>query len=163
VVLARQPVLRAMRLVLTAAAREGDPDARIANFLTGVDPETAAVMLVHLAADSLGQRPPECEPQLGGTGESLAMEVVCNQIFNEPHDVGGTLSRTWALWTRNAVGIKREQLVRDPLWLLEEATGLKHAELLALAFAYWSKTVEERVDGPVRINAFTLVPRSRST
>jgi hypothetical protein len=161
--LARQPVLRAMRLVLTAAAPEGDPDARIAHFLTGVDPETAAVMLVHLAADSLRQQRPGSEPQLGGTGESLAMEIVCNQLFNEPHDAGGMLSRTWALWTRHAAGMQREQLGKDPLGLLEEATELKLAELLAVAFAYWAKTVENRVDGPVRINAFTLVKLPRET
>jgi hypothetical protein len=161
--LARRPVLRAMRLVLTAEPPQGDPDPRIAKFLTGIDPETATTMLVHLAGDSLRRQQPEGEGQLGGTGESLAMEVVCNQIFNEPHDTGGMLSRTWALWTRHATSMHREKLGRDPLALLEEATGLKLAEVLALAFAYWAKTVENRIDGPVRINAFTLVKLPRET
>jgi len=43
-------------LLDTAAAPERDPDPRIAHFLTGMDPETAAVMLVHLAADPLRQQ-----------------------------------------------------------------------------------------------------------
>jgi len=162
--LARQPVLRAMRLVLTAEPSQGDPDPRIAKFLTGMDPETAAAMLVHLAGDSLRRPQPEGERQLGGIGESLAMEVVCNQIFNEPHDTGGMLSRTWALWTRHATTMHREKLSKDPLALLEEATtGLKLAELLALGFACWVKTVENRVDGPVRINPFILVKLPRET
>lgn len=161
--LARQPVLRAMRLVLTAEPSHGDPDPRIATFLTGMDPETAAVMLVHLAADSLRRHQAEGEEQLGGTGESLAMEIICNQLFNEPHDTGGMLSRTWALWTRHAAGMHREQLGKDPLALLEEATGLTLTEMLTLAFAYWAKAMETRVGGPLRIDAFALVnlPREK--
>jgi hypothetical protein len=154
--LARQPVLRAMRLALTATIPETDPDERVASFLTGVDPETAAIMLVHLAADSLRQAAqPDSEQELGGLPQSLAMEFVCNQIFNEPHDIGSALSRTWALWTRHGAEVRREQLEKKPLELLEEAVGLKLPEVLAPAFAYWTMTVQDRINGPVRINAFT--------
>jgi hypothetical protein len=117
--LARQPFLRAMRVVLTAEIPPGGPDPRIARYLTGMDPETAAVMLVHLAADSLRRPQPESREQLGGAGESLAMEIVCNQLFNEPHDTGGMLIRTWAPWTRHAAAMHREQLSKDPLGRLD--------------------------------------------
>lgn len=153
--LARQPVLRAMRLALTARIPETDHDERVASFLTGVDPETAAIMLVHLAADSLRQAAqPSGEPKLGGLPQSLAMEFVCNQIFNEPHDIGSALSRTWALWTRHGAQAHREQLKKKPLELLEEAVGLKLPEVLASAFAYWTMAMQDRISGPVRINAF---------
>ena len=55
--LARQLVLRAMRLVLVppAAAAGAAPDPALDASLDGIDPETAAVLLVHLAADALRQ------------------------------------------------------------------------------------------------------------
>jgi hypothetical protein len=46
--LAQQPVLRVMRLTLTATIPETVPDERVASLLTGVDPETAAIMLRRL-------------------------------------------------------------------------------------------------------------------
>jgi hypothetical protein len=111
---ARQPVLRAMRLVLTSPDPQGEPDPRIAAVLVGADHLTAAVMLVHLAADGLSQQRPEGEARFGGTGESLAIEMICNQIFNEPHDAGGMVSRTWALWTRYGAALKRAKLSKAP-------------------------------------------------
>jgi hypothetical protein len=57
------------------------------------------------------------------------------------------VSRTWALWTRHAACMQRKQLGKDPLGLLEEATGLRLAELLGVAFAYWAKVVENRSSG----------------
>lgn len=155
--LARQPTLRAMRLVLTASVPREALDARVAEFLGDLDCETAAVLLVHLVADDLRKARPENEPQLGGMGESLAMELVCNQIFNEPRDVGGVISRTWSLWTQHADGMKREKLHKDPVGLLKDATGLALEELLAPAFAYWVKATETRVGGPLRVRAFSLL------
>ncbi len=160
--LARQAALRAMRMVLAGPTAE-EPDPRIAALLAGIDPETAAMMLVHLAADALHRQQPEGEARFGGTSESLAIEMACNQIFNEPHDVGGMVSRTWALWTHHAAGLQRATLDKTALELLKEATGLKLAELLALGFACWAITAHDRVNGPVRINLFTLVKLPRET
>jgi hypothetical protein len=161
--LARQPLLHAMRLVLTAPPPQGDPDPRIAALLAGADQLTAAVLLAHLAADGLGGQQPESDQRFGGTSESLAIEMVCNQIFNEPHDAGGMIARTWALRTRHGAAIKRAQLPRAPAALLTEATGLEFTDILALGFACWAMTTADRVDGPVRINPFTIVdlPRDR--
>jgi hypothetical protein len=160
--LARQPTLRAMRMVLAGPTAE-EPDPRIAALLAGIDTETAAMMLVHLAADALHHQQPEDEARFGSTSESLAIEMICNQIFNEPHDVGGMMSRTWALWTRRAASLERATLDKTALDLLKDATGLELAELLALGFACWAITAHDRVSGPVRINPFTLVKLPRET
>jgi hypothetical protein len=161
--LARQPVLRAMRMALAGPAQAQEPDERIADALAGIDPETAAMMLVHLAADALRGQQPDGEARFGGTSENLAIELACNQIFNEPHDVGGMVSRTWALWNRHAVGLRRAKLDKPAADLLKDATGLELAELLALGFACWAMTTHDRVNGPVRINPFTLVKLSQDT
>jgi hypothetical protein len=161
--LARQPTLRAMRMVLAGPDPAEEQDQRIAASVAGIDPETAAMMLVHLAADALHRQQPEGEARFGGTSESLAIEIACNQIFNEPHDVGGMVSRTWALWNRHAADLQRAKLDKPPLDLLKDATGLELAELLALGFACWAMTTHDRVNGPVRINPFTLVKLPRET
>ena len=161
--LARQPALRAMRMVLAVPTGAEEPDQRIMALLAGSDPETAAMMLVHLAADALHRQQPKDEARFGGTSESLAIEIACNQIFNEPHDVGGMVSRTWALWNRHAADLRRAKLDRTPLDLLKDATGLELAQLLALGFACWAMTTQNRVNGPVRMNPFTLVKLPRET
>jgi hypothetical protein len=158
---ARQPALRAMRMVLAGPAAADEPDERVAALLAGIDPETAAMMLVHLAADALRGQQPDAEERFGGTSESLAIELACNQIFNEPHDVGGMVSRTWALWNRHGAALRRAKLEKPPLDLLKDATGLELAQLLALGFVCWAMTTQDRVNGPVRINPFTLVKLPR--
>jgi len=161
--LARQPALRAMRMVLAGPAPAQEPDQRVAALLAGIDPETAAMMLVHVAADALRGQQPDGEARFGGTSESLAIELACNQIFNEPHDVGGMVSRTWALWNRHAADLQRAKLDKPPLDLLKDATELELAQVLALGFACWAMTTHDRVNGPVRINPFTLVKLPRET
>ena len=152
-----------MRRALAGPAPAEEQDQRIAALVAGIDPETAAMMLVHLAADAVHRQQIEGEARFGGTSESLAIEIACNQIFNEPHDVGGMVSRTWALWNRHAVGLQRAKLDKTPLELLKDATGLELADLLALGFACWAMTTHDRVNGPVRINPFTLVKLPRET
>jgi hypothetical protein len=161
--LARQPLLRAMRLALTAPPPQGDPDPRIAEFLAPADHLVAAALLAHLAADGLSGQQAASEERFGGTSKSLAIEIVCNQIFNEPHDAGGVIARTWALWTRHAAGLSRAQLPKPPVDLLQDATGLVLEEILAIGFACWAMTIADRVDGLVRINPFTVVNLSHET
>ncbi len=107
--LARQIVLRAMRLVLVPPDPPKAPDPAVAATLAGVGPETAAVLLVHLAADALAQERPAGEPQLGLTSLSLAMEMVANSLFNERDDVGDMLARYRLLWINHG-----SKLIRDP-------------------------------------------------
>ena len=153
---ARQPALRAMHMVLAGPAPAEEPDQRAAALLAGIDPETAAMMLVHLAADALRGQQPDGGERFGGTSESLAIELACNQIFNEPHDVGGMVSRTWALWNRHGAGLQRAKLDKPPLDLLKDATELELAQLLTLGFACWAMTTQEprqrpRADQPVHL------------
>ena len=161
--LARQPVLRAIRIVLTGPASTDTQDERIMTLTAGMDPETAALILVHLAADDVRRQQSDNDARLGGTSEGLAIEIACNQIFNEPHDVGGMVSRTWALWNRHAADLQRAKPAKPPLDLLKDATGLELAQLLAVGFACWAMTVQDRVSGPIRINPFTLVKLPHDT
>ena len=93
--LARQLVLRAMRMVLVppATATGGALDPALEASLADIDQETAAVLLVHLAGDALCQeRQPE-EARFCGTAESLAMEMNANSLFNDRDDNGDLLAR----------------------------------------------------------------------
>ena len=66
--LARQTVLRAIRLVLVPPGPlPAAPDPALAADLEDIDPERAAVLLVHLAADSLTQERRDDEPRFCGT------------------------------------------------------------------------------------------------
>jgi hypothetical protein len=161
--LARQPLLRAIRLALTAPPPRGDPDPHVAELLAPADHLAAAILLTHLAADGLDGQQAADEERFGGTSKSLAIEIVCNQIFNEPHDAGGVIARTWALWTRHAAALERAKLPKLPTDLLQDATGLLLEEILAVGFACWAMTIADRVDGLVRINPFTVVNLPRET
>ena len=74
--------------------------------------------------------------------------MICNQIFNEPHDAGGMIARTWALWTRDRAALQRTKLPAAPAGLLRQATRLELTEILALGFACWAGSTADRVDGP---------------
>lgn len=81
--LARQIVLRAMQLVLVPPGPTG-PDPVPAADLAGVDPESAAVLLVHLAAESLTQERRDDEPRFCGTAESLGHGGDRQQLVQRP-------------------------------------------------------------------------------
>lgn len=160
--LARQPVLRAMYLALNTPVPDKDPDPGIAHYLHTIGPESAAIVLTHLAADTLTQPRPVNEPQLGGTDESFAMEMICNHIFNEPHDTGAMLGRAWAMWTRHGAQLVNTPLGKSAVDLLAEATGgLTLAEVLAVGFAYWLANASDRLDGPTRFDAFSMMKLPR--
>jgi hypothetical protein len=153
--LARQVVLRAIRLVLVPPGLDGtpDPDPALAADLDGVSLETAAALLVHLAADSLTQERRDDEPMFCGTAESLAMEVVANNLFNDRDDNGDLLARYRLLWTRYGSGLTRFTPRRPPAVLLAEAIGIDFDDLTTLAFAYWAHIRSLGPGAPVRFNA----------
>ncbi len=136
--LARQLVLRAMRLVLVPppAAAGAAPDALEAS-LAGIEPETAAVLLVHLAGDALCQERQPGEARLCGTAESLAMEMNANNLFNERDDNGDLLARYRMLWLDYGTRLKRYTPRLPPADMLREATDIGLDETITLAFAYW--------------------------
>jgi hypothetical protein len=93
--LARQVVLRALRLVLVPPVRDPfrPPDPSVATALADFGPEAAAVLLVHLAADALTQEQRDDEPRFGSAPESLAMEMIANNLFNDHDDEGDLIAR----------------------------------------------------------------------
>lgn len=154
--LARQVVLRAIRLVLVPPVPAADPGTGLAVDLENIDPESAAVLLVHLAADSLRHERRDDEPRFCFTSESLAMEMIANNLFNDRDDNGDLLGRYRLLWmtygTRNAKFIPR----RAPADMLREATRISFDELTTLGFAYWAHI---RACGPgdqVKLNAMIM-------
>ena len=130
--LARQLVLRAMRLVLVppAAAAEAAPDPAFEASLDGIDAETAAVLLVHLAGDALYQERQPGEARFCGTAESLAMEMNANNLFNDRDDNGDLLARYRMLWLDYGTRLKRYTPRLPPANMLREATGIGLDEMI---------------------------------
>jgi hypothetical protein len=160
--LARQIVLRAMRAVMLAdrTPAAAVPDGEVATALASLDLETCAVLLVHIIADSLsGQRPPN-EVLLGGTAQSLAMEMIANNLFNEAEDPGDLLARHRLLWTHYSDNIPKARA--HPLEMLQEATGLTLNDITALGFAYNSGIMTHTPDAPVAMHAFTGIGIDRA-
>ena len=133
VMIARQPLLLAVRLALAAPP---------ATTRTG-DPFVVATLLSHFAARNAyaGLRPGENQRRVGGLSEQLAMEVVANSLFNMSFDFGDLLARTRLLWTSYESRLERYR-PRKPLKdLLSDATGLSLDELLVLAFGVYSHAI----------------------
>ena len=153
--LARHVVLRAMRLVLVPPPPKA-PDPRLVDDLKHTGPETAAVLLAHLAADGLTQERRDGEPRFCGTAESLAMEMICNSLFNHGDDIGDLLARYRLLWVDCGGRLTRVTPRRPPADLLQEATGISFGDMTALAFAYWSHIRSCGPDDPVKLNAMIM-------
>jgi hypothetical protein len=152
--LARQIVLRAIRLVLVPPGTlPAGPDPALAADLENLDPESAAVLLVHLAADSLHQERRDDEPWFCGTTESLAMEMIANNLFNDRDDNGDLLGRYRLLWMHYGSHLTRFTPRRPAAEMLLEATGISFDELTTLAFAYWAHIQACQPGDQVRLNA----------
>jgi hypothetical protein len=164
--LARQLVLRAMRLVLVPprAAAGGAADGALEASLGGIDQETAAVLLVHLAGDALCQERQLGEARLCGMAESLAMEMNANNLFNDRDDNGDLLARYRMLWLGYGTRCKRYVPRLPPADMLREATGIGFDETITLAFAYWGYLQGRGPGDPVRVKAMVApamtIPRA---
>jgi hypothetical protein len=156
--LARQVVLRAIGLVLIPPAPAGPAgqDPALAADLAEIDPESAAVLLVHLAADSLTQERRDGEPRFCGTAESLAMEMIANNLFNDRDDNGDLLGRYRLLWLRYGSRLTRFTPRRPPAEMLLEATGISFDDLTTLAFAYWAHIRSCGPGDQVKLNAMIM-------
>lgn len=80
VLLARQPVLRALRTVLTHRPPQGASAGNLSGLAPGLDPELAGMLLVHLVAAQLAAPQTAGGPLIGGLPEGLAMEMVANGL-----------------------------------------------------------------------------------
>jgi hypothetical protein len=164
--LVRQLVLRAMRLVLVPppAAAVASADPALEASLAGIEPETAAVLLVHLAGDALCQERQPGEARLCGTAESLAMEMNANNLFNDRDDNGDLLARYRMLWLDYGTRLKRYTPRLAPADMLREATGIGLDETITLAFAYWGYLQGRGPGDPVRVKAMAAeamtIPRA---
>lgn len=143
--LARQTVLRATRIVLVPPEPPAaGPNPVLTADLQGIDPESAAVLLARLAADSLTRERSTGEPESCGTTEPLAMEMIANNLFNDRDDNGDLLGRYRLLWMHYGTRLKRFPPRRPPAEMLLEATGISFDELTTLGFAYWTRVPAHR-------------------
>jgi len=163
VFLARQTVLRAIRLVLVPPTPGRAADPAVAALLADAGPETAAILLAHLAADALAQEIRTIQPRLGMTSESLGMEMIANGLFNEQADVGDLLARYRLLWTDYGNRLTRAPARDTPLALLREATGLDLDDITALGFAYYAGMLAQQPGQPVACDAFANIPMEAET
>ena len=138
--LARQPVLRAMRAVLTHRPPEGGAaPGNLAAAVPGLDPELAGMLLVHLVAAQLHAPYTTGDRMFGGLPEGLAMEMVANGLFHGHERPDVLLARTRMLWSTygTQIDLGRLKLRAWPLDLLWEATGLEFEDIAALTLAYY--------------------------
>lgn len=164
--LARQPVLRAMRTVLTFRRPEDAPPAEVIRDLApGLDPALSGMFLVHLTATQLQSRRTADEPMFGGLPESLAMEMVANSLFHAAEQPDVLLARTRMLWDTygNQIDLQRLKARGRPLDLLREATGLDLDDIVALTLAYHGYIRAHRPGMPSAVNAFAGIAVSRET
>ena len=154
--LARQVVLRAIRLVLVPPAPAAVPDPALVTDLENIDPESAAVLLVHLAADSLRQERRNDEPRFCFTSESLAMEMIANNLFNDRDDNGDLLGRYRLLWMGYGSRLTKFPPRRPPADMLQEATRISFDQLTTLGFAYWAHIRSCGPGDQVKLNAMIM-------
>ena len=149
-------MLRAIRLVLVPVSPAAAADPALAADLEGIGLESAAVLLAHLAADSLSQERRDGEPQFCGMAESLAMEMIANNLFSDRDDNGDLLGRYRLLWMHHGSRLARYIPRRPPAEMLLEATGIRFDEMTALGFAYWAHIRTREPGDEVRLNAMIM-------
>lgn len=151
--LARGPILRTMRAVLSSSSN--DPAAIAAARETaglppsGMDLTLAATMMTHLVGDAMGSRSSPGEPLLAGMPTSLAMELVQNTLFHQKEDIGDLLGRTGILWyslDHTALSPRPRRPLPE---LVQEATGAPIEHLAATGMALWARAQEYAPDRPM--------------
>jgi hypothetical protein len=145
-------------LVPPATVSEAAPDPALEASLDGIDPETAAVLLVHLAGDALHQERQPGEARFCSTAESLAMEMNANNLFNDRDDNGDLLARYRMLWLDYGTRLKRYTSRLLPADMLREAAGIGFDEMTALASAYWGYLQMRGPGDPVGVNVAMAAP-----
>jgi len=128
--LVRQALLAAFRMALL----EDEPAVP----LRQLPPEIAAFMLTHSVASTLGTQHSEHPRLLGGVSEDLAIDIVCNQAFNESDDIYSVIDRHVRLW-RDFGPVGAAKLGGQlPAHLVKAATGIELEDFLALGFSLFS-------------------------
>jgi hypothetical protein len=164
--LARQPVLRAIRTVLTYQPPEqASPPETLRAALPALDPELAGILLVHLTASQLGAARTPGNGMIGGLPEPLVMEMVANGLSHTYERPDVLLARTRMLWNTYGAQIDLDKLKlrARPLDLLREATGLEFEDIAALTVAYYGYIRALQLDAPPAVNAFEGISIGRGT
>ena len=153
--LARQVILRAIRLVLIqhAPGTGACPDHVLAAGLDGIDLETAAVVLAHLAGDVLQDEAGEGQDGPWGAATPAAMDMIANNVFNDRDDDGDLIARYRMLWLDYGARLTRHVPRRPPAEMLREAAGIGLDDMLALACHYWTPVKASGPGEPVRVSA----------
>lgn len=162
--LARQPVLRAMRAVLIHRPPAGGAaSGTLAAAVPGLDPELAGMLLVHLVAAQLHAPYTAGDPKFGDLPEGLAMEMVANGLFHGHDRPDVLLARTRMLWSTYGaqIDLGRLKLRARPLDLLREATGLDFEDIAALTLAYYGYIRALQPGGLPGVNAFAGIQIGR--
>jgi len=146
-ILARQPLLLALRTVL-ARADTPDPEK---------DPpyplEIMALMLTHALSSTLTASNRERSGrQIAGLPEQLAIEVVCNQAFYESDDLYSVIDRQLRLWREMGSAATAHLGGRNAAGLFGTAAGLEVEDVFALGFALYAHVMNWRWGQPIRLH-----------
>src|SRR5262249_15723699 len=123
--LARQPLLAAMRTVVTMPQEAPEEPSALPRF--------AAAVYSHAIARTLASQP-EDGSRIAGIPEGLFFEILRLGLLGESEDMWSTIDRAVRLWTHFGVDLEDVQLRESPAVLLQEATGLELLEILGLGF-----------------------------
>lgn len=145
-IVARQPVLAAMREVLREPLEDGIERDR---------PSLAtAIMLTHAVGSTLSAVREDEGRMLGVFPAHQLLNLARNQALYEEDDVYSSVDRTLHLWREYGPRVWRAEGLRaEPAELLKEATGLELEDMLALGFAAWAYSTQWEPDRPLLLNA----------
>ena len=73
-----------------------------------------------------------------GIPETVAMEMIANNLFYDRDDDGDLLARYRMLWLDYGARLKRFQPRLPPGEMLREAAGIGLDEMITMGFLYWS-------------------------
>jgi hypothetical protein len=143
VLLARQPLLATVRLLLTAPPESVDETAnRLPSWF-------AAVLLTHTVASTLDVGPDEGDEEIAGSPARLVLDLVRVTPYGRTVDYWSAIDRVVRLWEDCGRRLTRSSLADEPLQLLQEATGLQLVEVVGLAFVILSRRVSGLKGGPI--------------
>lgn len=126
--LARQPILAAMRFVIEGGG--GAQDTESPAF-------TCAALLSHAVAVDLSSKV-DAPEELYGIPESLFFEILRLGVLYESGDMLSSIDRVVRLWQTYGPQVARFPTRAVPSEMLREATGLELEEMLGLAFALFA-------------------------
>jgi len=131
--LARQPILAAIRYVLT---RESPP-APAARYPALV----SAILLSHAVAMTLEASGEDTGELIAGSPAYLLLEVVRAAGLYSVLDMYAAIDRVVRLWELYGPRVTRGGLDKNPLELLTEATGLELKDIVGLGFVLLARRV----------------------